>query len=97
MPKWEDISDVLSAEGQYALRTGKTISIGDTELKVGTVLRFRQDLSQRVTTLRVVRLDRKRGKLWAVQAELVNPAEGKAKMEKLARSRKRFWGQNDQS
>jgi hypothetical protein len=66
--KWVDITDLLTLDGVEALRNGKDIG-----LTVGQVLKFDYEGSE--TYLRLVRLDRRRGKLWAKEVQLYNPED----------------------
>lgn len=84
--KWEDITELLTPEAVEQLRAGATIllPLGDSEptpLERGLVLRFRKPLTERLTSLKVMRLDREKGKLWAKEVDLIDGDEAEQIME----------------
>lgn len=74
--KWEDITDMFTPKGVAALCAGETIELGEGNIvKVGAVLKFQQPLSQAFTSLRITRVDKRTGKIWAVKTEMITTEE----------------------
>lgn len=72
---WEDITDVFTRKGIDALLAGEQVFLSadgkSDEVKVGAVLKFRTPLSGKITNLRVTRIDKHTGKVWAKHTELI--------------------------
>lgn len=65
---WVDLTDLLTEQGIEAMKAGKDIGIN-----VGQILKF--DYEGSGTNFKVMRLDRKRGKLWGREVELYKPED----------------------
>jgi hypothetical protein len=96
MGKLQDITEILTEKGLEALRAGRVVNLGTDDapmlLKAGTVLKMKQQLSGKETHLKLKRLDRKRGKLWAEEITLLKDEEAQAVLDKAGMNRfQRRW------
>lgn len=66
--QWIDLTEILTPNGIEALKAGKDIGIN-----VGQVLKF--DYEGSANNLKLMRLDRKRGRVWAKEVRLYTPDE----------------------
>jgi len=96
MGKLQDITELLTEKGVAALKAGEVVNLGTEEepmlLKNGTVLKMKQQLSGKETHLKIRRLDRKRGKLWAEEVTLLKDEAAQQVLDKAGMNRfQRRW------
>ncbi len=87
--KWQELTDLFTEKGIEAIRNGVVISLGKDEngddmlVKVGNVLKFRQELSGKVTSLKIMRIDKVRGKVWAKEIEMMDAEQAEMKAQEM--------------
>lgn len=87
--KWVDITEIFTEKGVQAIKDGVVISLGKDEdgndqlVKVGNVLKFRQPLSGKTTNLKIKRLDKRLGKVWAREIEMMDAEEAEMKAQEI--------------